>query len=126
LTKRIMSISSVTGYEAEIGEYLSSHVSMLGYRVERQSVEGARFNVLAFAGGDPEVVLCTHIDTVPPVLPIREDDDYLYGRGACDTKGIIAAMLEAGERLRASGVNTFAYLFVVGEEVNGAGARAAN
>ena len=52
-----------------------------------------RFNVLAFAG-DPRVIFCTHIDTVPPSIPVREDDDFLYGRGACDTKGIIAAMLE--------------------------------
>ncbi len=51
---------------------------------------------------------------------------YLYGRGACDTKGIIAAMLDAGDRLRRSGLQDFGFLFVVGEEVNGVGARAAN
>ena len=126
LTKRLMSIPSVTGSEAEMGEYLTSHLASLRYRVERQDVESGRFNVLAFERGDPKVVFCTHIDTVPPALPVREDDDYLYGRGACDTKGIIAAMLEAGERLRSAGITNFAYLFVVGEEVNGAGARAAN
>ncbi len=126
LTKRLMSIPSVTGSEAEMGEYLMSHLASLKYRVERQDVEPGRFNVLAFERGDPKVVLCTHIDTVPPALPVREDDDYLYGRGACDTKGIIAAILEAGERLRTAGITNFAYLFVVGEEVNGVGARAAN
>src|SRR6185369_17354009 len=84
-----------------------------------------RFNVMAYAG-KPRVLLCTHIDTVPMTLTVREDETFLYGRGACDTKGIIAAMLEAGDRLRSSGVTNFAYLFVVGEEVNGAGARAAN
>jgi acetylornithine deacetylase len=80
---------------------------------------------MAYAG-KPRVIFCTHIDTVPVVLPVREDDTFLYGRGACDTKGIIAAMLEAGKRLRQAGIEDFGYLFVVGEETNGSGARAAN
>ena len=126
LTKHLMSIPSLTGNEAEVGEYLAGYLTSAGYRVERQTVAPGRFNVLAFAGGDPKLVLCTHIDTVPPFLPVREDSDYLYGRGACDTKGIVAAMLAAGELLRQAGIDSFAYLLVVGEEVNGAGARAAN
>jgi acetylornithine deacetylase len=93
--------------------------------VERQPVEADRFNVIAFAG-EPRVMFCTHIDTVPPVLAVHEDEKFLYGRGACDTKGIISAMLEAGDRLRNSGFADFGYLFVVGEETNGAGAKAAN
>ena len=113
-----MSIPSVSGTEGKAGEFLESHLGSLGYRVERQNVTQDRFNVIAFAGGDPQVMLCTHIDTVPPVLAIREDDDYLYGRGACDTKGIIAAMLEAGERLRRNRVTNFGYLFVVAEETD--------
>src|SRR5437660_1046223 len=123
LTKRLMAIPSVTGNEGDIGEFLAAHLSGAGYRVDRQTVEPGRFNVIAFAGGDPKVVLCTHIDTVPPGLPIHEDDDHLYGRGACDAKGIIAAMIEAGDRLRRSGIDRFAYLLVVGEEVSGAGAK---
>src|SRR5437867_8137263 len=122
ITRRLMSIPSVTGDEGEIAEFLSSHLASTGYRVERQDVEPGRFNVLAFAGAGAKVVLCTHIDTVPPTLPIHEDDEYLYGRGACDTKGIIAAMLDAGDRLRNSDLKDFGFLFVVGEEVNGAGA----
>src|SRR5436853_557894 len=98
-----MSIPSVSGTEGKVGEFLESHLARLGYKVERQNVTADRFNVIAFAGGDPHVILCTHIDTVPPVLPIHEDDEYLCGRGACDTKGIIAAMLEAGDRLRRDG-----------------------
>jgi acetylornithine deacetylase len=126
LTKELMAIPSLTGSEGNVGEYLSRHLSDAGYRVERQAVAEGRFNVMAFAGGTPRVVLCTHLDTVPPVLPVREDENFLYGRGACDTKGIIAAMLEAGERLRRNGAENFGYLLVVGEEVDGAGARAAN
>jgi acetylornithine deacetylase len=74
-------------------------------------------------------MFCTHIDTVPPAsLPVRadEDSDCLYGRGACDTKGIIAAILEAGDRLREQSLVNFGYLFVVGEETDGIGARTAN
>ncbi len=126
LTKTMMSIASVTGSEREMGEFVSSHLSALGFQVERQSVSEDRFNVLAALNPDPRVILCTHIDTVPPVLPVREDENFLYGRGACDTKGIIAAMLEAGSRLRTGGVTNFGYLFLVGEETDGAGAKAAN
>jgi acetylornithine deacetylase len=126
LTKQLMAIPSVTGTEGEIGEFLSKHLATLGYRVERQNVTADRFNVFAFAG-EGRVMFCTHIDTVPPPnVPVREDDDFLYGRGACDTKGIIAAMLEAGDRLRRGGVTNFGYLFVVGEETDAIGARMAN
>jgi acetylornithine deacetylase len=126
LTKKLMEIPSVTGNEKAIGEFLFSHLASLGYRVERQSVSPDRFNLLAFAG-DARVFLCTHIDTVPPpTIPVREDDDFLYGRGACDTKGIIAAMLEAGERVRHEGVTRFGYLFLVGEETDSIGAKTAN
>src|SRR3954470_7921473 len=116
LTKQLMAIPSVTGTEGKIGDFLLSHLAALGYRVERQDIAADRFNVSAFAG-EGRVMFCTHIDTVPPAsVPVREDEDFLYGRGACDTKGIIAAMLEAGDRLQRDGVTNFGYLFVVGEE----------
>lgn len=126
LTRRLLEIPSVTGTEKQIGEFLSSHLVSLGYRVERQEVAPGRFNVFAFAG-DVRVFLCTHIDTVPPAtIPVREDADFLYGRGACDTKGIIAAMLEAGDRLRRDGITNFGYMFLVGEETDSIGAKTAN
>jgi acetylornithine deacetylase len=71
-------------------------------------------------------VFCTHLDTVPPFFPSSEDDQFIYGRGACDTKGIIAAQLVAAERLRAEGVRELGLLFVVDEEKASLGARAAN
>lgn len=125
LTKQLMSIPSVTGSEAAVGEFLAGQLAERGYRVEKQKVEDGRFNVMGF-DGEPRFLFCTHIDTVPPVLPVGEDDTFLYGRGACDTKGIIAAMLEAGDRLRTAGTRNFGYLLVVGEETNGSGAKAAN
>src|SRR4051812_17286347 len=123
LTKQLMAIPSVTGTEKEVGDFLARELTSRGYSVEKQTVEGDRSNVLAMAGTSPKVMFCTHIDTVPPVLPIREENGYLYGRGACDTKGIIAAMLEAGDRLRKGGITSFGYLLVVGEEVNSIGAK---
>jgi acetylornithine deacetylase len=125
LARQLMAIPSVSGNELEVGTFLASHLAAAGYRVEKQEVEPGRFNVMAYAG-KPRVLFCTHIDTVPVVLPVREDEAFLYGRGACDTKGIIAAMLEAGNRLRQGGIQDFGYLFVVGEETNGTGARVAN
>jgi acetylornithine deacetylase len=62
------------------------------------------------------------MDTVPPYVAYREDAENIWGRGACDTKGIIASMLIAAERLLEQGVRGFAVLFVVGEERNSAGA----
>jgi acetylornithine deacetylase len=125
LAMKLMGIPSISGGEKEVGLFLSELLFERRYRVEKQFLIPNRFNVLAFAGR-PRVILCTHIDTVPPVLPLRETETHLYGRGACDTKGIIAAMLEAGDRLRSQGVDSFGYLFVVGEEGDGSGAKLAN
>jgi acetylornithine deacetylase len=125
LTLELMQIPSVTGAEGEVGKYLCAILEEQGLTVETQEVTPDRFNLVATAGS-PEVILCTHIDTVPPVLGVSEDEDALYGRGACDTKGIIAAMLAAGKRLRADGEDRFGYLFLVGEETGGDGAKAAN
>ena len=85
-------------------------------------VEPRRFNVLAWWGERPAVTLSTHMDTVPPFFPSREDDEHIWGRAACDTKGIIAAMIKAAEALLEEGVRNFGLLFVVGEERNSAGA----
>jgi len=63
------------------------------------------------------------MDTVPPFFGSREDDEFIWGRGACDTKGIIASMITAAERLLENRVRNFALLFVVGEERNSAGAQ---
>jgi acetylornithine deacetylase len=125
IAQKLMSIPSVTGGEKEVGLFLSDLLHERRYRVEKQLLIPNRFNVLAFAGR-PRVILCTHLDTVPPVLPVHEDESFLYGRGACDTKGIIACMLEAGDRLRSQGIDSFGFLFVVGEEGKGDGAKHAN
>lgn len=125
LTRRMIDIESITPNEYEMGLFLESHLGALaarfGGKVERMPVEDRRFNVLC-TFGDPIVTMSTHQDTVPPFIPSREDDTDIWGRGACDVKGIIAAMIFAAERLLTAGVRNFALLFVVGEERNSAGA----
>ncbi len=126
----LIDIDSTTGREAEIGDFLFRYLEELVDRigagaVERMPVEGDRFNLFA-AWGEPAVVLSTHMDAVPPFFPSSEDDEHIHGRGACDTKGGIAAMLRAVEELLAEGRRGFGLLLVVGEETDSAGAQAAN
>jgi acetylornithine deacetylase len=129
LTRSLIDIDSTTGREREIGEFLYRYLADLARRtggtVERMPVEGDRFNLFA-SWGEPAVVLSTHIDTVPPFFPSSEDDELIHGRGACDTKGGIAAMIQAIEELLAAGQQGFGLLLVVGEETDSAGAQAAN
>ncbi len=128
LTRRLINIESITPNERAIGDFLFTHLSELAARfggaIERMPVEEGRDNIFV-QFGEPVVVLSTHMDTVPPFIPAREDDEFIWGRGACDTKGIIAAMIKAGEQLLTAGKRDFGMLFVVGEERNSAGALAA-
>ena len=124
--RRLIGIPSPSEHEYTAAMFLFNELERLGYECRKQPVTDSRFNVFASAGGRPRVVLNSHIDTVPPWFEASDDEQFLYGRGACDTKGVIAAMLAAGERLRADGVRDFAYLFVVGEETDSIGAKSAN
>jgi acetylornithine deacetylase len=128
LTRRLIDIESVTPNEREVGDYLFGYLSEMAVRfggsIERMPVEPGRDNIFV-RFGDPHVTLSTHIDTVPPFFPSSEDSENIYGRGACDTKGIIASMIVASERLLDSGFRNFGLLFVVGEERNSAGAQVA-
>jgi acetylornithine deacetylase len=126
LARKLIDIPSTTDNEGDVGAFLFDELTRLGYACRKHAVSETRFNVFAAAGGRPRVVLNSHIDTVPPWFGFREDDDFIYGRGACDTKGILAAMIAAGEQLRGDGVTDFAYLFVVGEETDSIGAKGAN
>jgi len=125
LTRALIDIESVTNSESRVGDFLFTHLSNLAKRyaghVEGMEVEPNRFNVFAY-WGQPVVTFSTHMDTVPPFFPSRENEETIWGRGACDAKGIIAAMIAAAEKLLAAGKKNVGLLFVVGEEVNGAGA----
>ncbi|MFL6245508.1 MAG: M20/M25/M40 family metallo-hydrolase, partial [Thermoanaerobaculia bacterium] len=124
--RQLIDVPSPTENEFAAAELLDRELSRLGFATRRQDVTPTRFNLLALAGGPPRVILNSHIDTVPPWFASWEDEQFLYGRGACDTKGIIAAMIAAGDRLRRRGIDEFAFLFVVGEETDSIGAKAAN
>ena len=126
LTRQLIDIPSVTGDERAVGTYLQAHLEGLGYRVEMQEVAADRFNVFATTGALARVVLSTHMDTVPPYIESTEDNENIYGRGACDAKGIIATQINAAERLRAEGVQQIGLLFTVDEEQGSAGAQVAN
>jgi acetylornithine deacetylase len=134
LTRRLVDIESVSYNEYAIGRVLVEILAGRSFSVETMPVEqhgesrcqSERFNVYAGAAGEtPDVVLSTHMDTVPPFFASSEDGEFIYGRGVCDAKGIIAAQIVAAERLRAEGVRV-GLLFVVGEERDSAGAKTAN
>ena len=126
LTRSLVDIDSTTGREGEAGGWLAAFLRELGYQVFEQPVSEGRFNVFARLDRDPVVAFSTHYDCVPPFFPSRIEHGLIFGRGACDAKGIVAAQVAAAERLRASGESRFALLFVVGEERGSDGAKVAN
>src|SRR5919106_1790454 len=91
LTRKLIDIPSTTDDEFAVGEALERELQALGFVTRRHEVSPTRFNLYASAGGRPRVVFNSHIDTVPPWFVSREVGEHVYGRGACDTKGIIAA-----------------------------------
>jgi acetylornithine deacetylase len=126
LTRSLVDIDSTTGREAEAGRWLAAFLRGRGYDVAEQPVSSGRFNLLATLDAPAEIVFSTHFDCVPPFFPSREERGLIFGRGACDAKGVLAAQVTAAERLRASGERRFALLFVAGEERGSDGARIAN
>jgi len=124
LTRELVALETPTGKEGPATELLAGLLGKLGYRVTRQAVTPGRENLYAWRD-QPEVVFSTHLDCVPPYVPLREDETHLYGRGACDAKGVAAAMIEATERMAADGERRVGLLFVVGEENGSDGAKLA-
>lgn len=125
LTTQLMSIDSTSGREGDVIAWLDRYLTDQGWRTRRIPVTDGRDDLFATVHDAPLVTLSTHLDTVPPFIPPRRTDKAIYGRGACDAKGIAAAMIAAAERLREAGLPV-AMLFVVGEEVTHDGAHAAN
>jgi acetylornithine deacetylase len=125
VARSLIDIDSTTGREGDAGVWLARLLRDRGYHVTEQPVAGERFNVFARQDA-PRVVFSTHFDCVPPFFSSREERGLLFGRGACDAKGILAAQLAAVERLRAAGETRVGLLFLAGEERGSDGARAAN
>lgn len=134
LTRQLCEIESTTYHEGPVGDFLADFLSRRGWEVEKSQVPqpsessaaGSRWNIYAgVASQTPDIVFSTHIDTVPPYIPFTEDAEFLYGRGVCDAKGIVAAQVAAAEALREEGFRV-GLLFVSGEERDSAGAMTAN
>jgi len=106
LTRALVDIESTTGHEKNVGDYLFANLSALtaGHngQIERIPAEPDRDNILA-RWGEPVVTLSTHMDTVPLFFASHEDGDFIGGRGSCDAKGIIAAMIAAAEKTSGRG-----------------------
>jgi acetylornithine deacetylase len=125
LTTNLVGIPSVTGQEEACCKFMADYLAGCGWQVEKLPVSPGRFDILA-TRGKPEVVLSSHLDTVPPFIPPREDAEFIHGRGSCDAKGIVASQIAAAEKLFQEGLRDIGLLFVVGEETLSDGARAAN
>jgi acetylornithine deacetylase len=124
LTRALVALETPTGSEQPAIDLLEGILRRAGYRTSRQPVSRGRDNLYAYRE-TPELVFSTHVDTVPPHLPLVEDEVAIRGRGSCDAKGLAAAMVAAAERLAAGGEHRIGLLFVVGEENGSDGARAA-
>ncbi len=126
LIRELIDIPSVTGDELAVAQFLERRLAERGFAVRLQEVEPGRFNLFAHISDPVVLVLCTHLDTVGPFISSSEDAEFIYGRGACDAKGVLATMVTAAVRLHEDGVRGVGLLFVVGEEVDSVGARHAN
>jgi acetylornithine deacetylase len=126
LTKSLIDAPSVTGNEGPLADFLEQLLTEKGFAVRTQDVAAGRRNLFAVQEAPPAVVLCTHLDTVPPWFAASEDQRHIFGRGACDAKGIMAAMITAAAGLRDEDLRTVGLLFVVGEETDSIGAQKAN
>lgn len=126
LAIRMIDIESTSGAELPMADFLETHMTAKGWKVKRQTYAAGRDNVYIYQHeGQPDLLFNSHIDTVPPYFPHSRDENFIYGRGACDTKSLIAAQLLAAETLHAEGHNV-AMLYVVGEEVDHCGMIKAN
>ncbi|KAI5788475.1 hypothetical protein EDC01DRAFT_168032 [Geopyxis carbonaria] len=131
LHRSLCEIPSVTYNESAVGTWLASYLTSRNFTVETQVVDGDRQNVFAYLGSNrtTHTLVTSHIDTVPPFIPYRVVGNTIYGRGTNDAKGSVAAQITAVEEMVADGTlheGDVSMLFVVDEEKNGNGMRAAN
>jgi acetylornithine deacetylase len=109
----------------ELATYLIGKNLFPGSKLDVQITRDKRLN-LFYKFGEPKIVFCSHLDTVPPFFKHSKKGNYIYGRGSCDAKGQIAFMYEAAKQLLNEGNWNFGLLMVSGEEDGSQGAIKAN
>ena len=119
----MLKIDSTSGKEVGLADFLAERLLTPHCRVEKFDVGDGTVNLL-FSWGKPEVVFCSHLDTVPPYIPPTKEGDIVKGRGSCDAKGQIFAMWEACKALETQGCTDFGLLLLAGEETGSFGAKA--
>lgn len=122
---KILSVDSTSGKEAELADILSVELAAPGRKVDVFEVGDGTKNIMV-SWGEPKVVFCTHLDTVPPYLPPVFEEDVVKGRGSCDAKGQMFSIYEACKELEAKGCTDFGLLLLAGEETGSFGAKAFN
>lgn len=123
LLKELILIPSPSGSEKTIGEFIFNILNKTGFETKKYLVDKDRFNIVATLG-KPSVYLSAHMDTVEPFLKYSENESQIFGRGSCDTKASIAAMITAATEAKKQKINNFGLIFTVGEESTLDGARA--
>lgn len=126
----ILNTISTTGQEAKLAQKLEEWFAPSGAtisRVPEPKADGEPYNLL-FAWGEPEILFCTHLDTVPPYISPKMTnlsccDSLIEGRGSCDAKGQIFSMYEACLELASQGETRFGLLLLHGEETGSFGAK---
>ncbi|KAL5345601.1 hypothetical protein ACLOAV_009355 [Pseudogymnoascus australis] len=133
LHKSLIEIPSISDAEHDVAKWLASYLNRAGFTVKTQvvSTDPPRENIYAYIGSESHTrtLITSHIDTVPPFWPYERRGDEIWGRGSVDAKGSVAAQIKAVEALRDSesiSEGDVGMMFVVGEEVNGAGMLKAN
>ena len=117
LLEDLINIPSISGDEVKVGDYLFDLLQHQKFQVKKQFVDQNRFNLVANIG-EPKIYFSAHMDTVPPFLAFNQDVDFIYGRGACDTKSSIASMIITAIKAKDNGLNNFGLIFTVAEETN--------
>jgi len=121
----ILRFNSTSGSENELAKYIFEKYKPENSSVEIQETSGDRLNVF-FKYGEPKIIFCSHLDTVPPYIPPQKNREIIYGRGSCDAKGQLAYLFEVFKQLCAEGHNNIGMLMTSGEEDGSQGAIKAN
>jgi LysW-gamma-L-lysine carboxypeptidase len=94
--KSLLEFYSPSGFEEEISNFIKEELTNLGFKTEKDNVG----NVIAESNGNkPIIFLCSHMDTVPGKIPVKLENEKIYGRGAVDAKSSLAAMIIASANL---------------------------